>query len=87
MPVRTGVRVAEGAGLENRYTRKGIEGSNPSLSVIFNELQQDYQVGYFGRVRFGLELGRIRRLSEFLSTPFRTCSNGFLKRPIRRSRC
>ena len=25
--------MAEGAGLENRYTRKGIEGSNPSLSV------------------------------------------------------
>jgi hypothetical protein len=37
---RTGVRVAEGAGLENRYTRKGIVGSNPTLSVspelIFN---------------------------------------------------
>ena len=30
---RTGVRVAEGTGLENRHTRKGIEGSNPSLSV------------------------------------------------------
>ena len=29
----TGVRVAEGAGLENRYTRKGIVGSNPTLSV------------------------------------------------------
>ena len=27
--------MAEGAGLENRYTRKGIEGSNPSLSVSF----------------------------------------------------
>jgi len=25
--------VAEGAGLENRYTRKGIVGSNPTLSV------------------------------------------------------
>ena len=25
--------MAEGAGLENRYARKGIEGSNPSLSV------------------------------------------------------
>jgi hypothetical protein len=31
---RTGVRVAEGAGLENRYTRKGIVGSNPTLSVV-----------------------------------------------------
>ena len=31
---RTGVRVAEGAGLENRYTRKGIVGSNPTLSVL-----------------------------------------------------
>jgi hypothetical protein len=30
---RTGGRVVEGAGLENRYARKGIEGSNPSLSV------------------------------------------------------
>jgi eukaryotic-like serine/threonine-protein kinase len=26
--------VAEGAGLENRYTRKGIVGSNPTLSVL-----------------------------------------------------
>jgi hypothetical protein len=32
--VWTGVRVAEGAGLENRYTRKGIVGSNPTLSVV-----------------------------------------------------
>jgi hypothetical protein len=31
--VWTGVRVAEGAGLENRCTRKGIVGSNPTLSV------------------------------------------------------
>src|SRR5260221_14539093 len=30
---RTGGRVVVGAGLENRYARKGIEGSNPSLSV------------------------------------------------------
>ncbi len=30
---RTGVRVAEGTGLENRHTRKGIVGSNPTLSV------------------------------------------------------
>src|SRR4051812_31231477 len=29
----TGVRVAEGAGLENRYTGNGIVGSNPTLSV------------------------------------------------------
>ena len=33
-PVWTGVRVAEGAGLENRYTRKGIVGSNPTLSAV-----------------------------------------------------
>lgn len=26
--------MVEGAGLENRYARKGIEGSNPSLSVL-----------------------------------------------------
>ena len=32
--VWTGVRVAEGAGLENRYTRKGIVGSNPTLSAV-----------------------------------------------------
>ena len=31
---RTGVRVAEGAGLENRYTLTGIVGSNPTLSVL-----------------------------------------------------
>src|SRR6266403_1579051 len=31
---RTGVRVAEGAGLENRYTGNGIVGSNPTLSVV-----------------------------------------------------
>ena len=33
LAVWTGGRVVEGAGLENRYARKGIEGSNPSLSV------------------------------------------------------
>ena len=32
--VWTGGRVAEGVGLENRYTRKGIVGSNPTLSVF-----------------------------------------------------
>src|SRR5690606_4127034 len=31
---RTGVRVVEGTGLENRHTRKGIVGSNPTLSVM-----------------------------------------------------
>src|SRR6266566_1664378 len=31
--VWTGGRAVETAGLENRYARKGIEGSNPSLSV------------------------------------------------------
>ena len=29
--------MAEGAGLENRYTRKGIVGSNPTLSAVFLE--------------------------------------------------
>jgi hypothetical protein len=33
---RTGVRVAEGAGLENRYTLTGIVGSNPTLSVLLS---------------------------------------------------
>jgi hypothetical protein len=27
--------VVDGSGLENRHTRKGIGGSNPSLSAIF----------------------------------------------------
>ena len=27
--------MVEGAGLENRYTRKGIAGSNPALSASF----------------------------------------------------
>ena len=30
-----GGRVVECGGLENRYTRKGIGGSNPSLSASF----------------------------------------------------
>jgi hypothetical protein len=34
-PDRRGAGVAEQAGLENRNTRKGIEGSNPSLSASF----------------------------------------------------
>ena len=34
----TGVRVAEGAGLENRYTGNGIVGSNPTLSVIITAI-------------------------------------------------
>ncbi len=33
--VRRGCRVAEGAALEMLFTRKGNEGSNPSLSAIF----------------------------------------------------
>jgi hypothetical protein len=37
-----GVRVAEGAGLENRYTRKGIVGSNPTLSVIASSPQSNF---------------------------------------------
>ena len=32
--IRRVVRVVEGARLESVYTRKGIEGSNPSLSAI-----------------------------------------------------
>ena len=30
--------MVEGTGLENRHTRKGIEGSNPSLSVVMKLL-------------------------------------------------
>ena len=33
VPFWRDARVAEWDGLENRYTRKGIEGSNPSLSA------------------------------------------------------
>jgi hypothetical protein len=36
--------VAEGAGLENRYTRKGIVGSNPTLSVLSQELRSYLEV-------------------------------------------
>ena len=32
--------MAEGAGLENRYTGNGIEGSNPSLSVVRSGLNK-----------------------------------------------
>ena len=35
----TGVRVVEGAGLENRYTGNGIVGSNPTLSVCDSRLE------------------------------------------------
>ena len=31
---RRGTQVVEADGLENRYTRKGIVGSNPTLSAI-----------------------------------------------------
>ena len=35
---RRGGRVVDGSGLENRHTRKGIGGSNPSLSARFSTL-------------------------------------------------
>ncbi len=35
--IRRRGRVVECGGLENRYARKGIEGSNPSASVIFKK--------------------------------------------------
>src|SRR5689334_1384315 len=34
-PLRRGGRVVDGSGLENRRTRKGTGGSNPSLSARF----------------------------------------------------
>jgi hypothetical protein len=34
--------VVDGTGLENRHTRKGIGGSNPSLSAMFGPLHIDY---------------------------------------------
>jgi hypothetical protein len=40
--VWTGVRVAEGAGLENRCTRKGIVGSNPTLSAVITSLTPNH---------------------------------------------
>jgi hypothetical protein len=33
-PLRRGTQVVEAAGLENRYARKGIVGSNPTLSAM-----------------------------------------------------
>jgi hypothetical protein len=38
-PIRTGGGAAERAGLENRYTFRGIVGSNPTLSA-FHSLEQ-----------------------------------------------
>ena len=38
--VRTGGRVVEGTGLENRHTSNRIEGSNPSLSATDNILKE-----------------------------------------------
>ena len=37
--------MVETAGLENRYARKGIEGSNPSLSVLMLRLIRGYYLG------------------------------------------
>lgn len=37
---RRGVRVVEGARLESVYTRKGIAGSNPALSAMFQHSDQ-----------------------------------------------
>ena len=39
---RRGGRVVEGAGLENRYIRKGIAGSNPALSAIVSRLSVSF---------------------------------------------
>jgi hypothetical protein len=36
-----GGRAVEGTGLENRQTRKRLEGSNPSPSAIFNNNRAD----------------------------------------------
>jgi hypothetical protein len=44
-PIRTGVRVAEGAGLENRYTLTGIVGSNPTLSVRTETVRKEPRTG------------------------------------------
>jgi hypothetical protein len=38
--------VVDGSGLENRHTRKGIGGSNPSLSASKSELQRKSAAGY-----------------------------------------
>ena len=40
--------MAESGGLENRYTRKRIEGSNPSLSAILSTMAREG-----ARVRLG----------------------------------
>ena len=45
-PSGRGVRVVEGAGLENRYTGNGIVGSNPTLSVGGWQEQAAGRLGY-----------------------------------------
>ena len=55
--MRRGGREAEGAGLLNLYTRKGIEGSNPSLSA---EDQRASRI---------LRLARVLRISHFAWSP------------------
>jgi hypothetical protein len=49
--IRTGVRVAEGAGLENRYTGNGIVGSNPTLSAAVRAVGE-VAGAYAGHGRF-----------------------------------
>jgi hypothetical protein len=36
--------VVDGTGLENRHTRKGIGGSNPSLSAIQSAVQRNSSI-------------------------------------------
>ena len=50
-PTRTGVRVAEGAGLENRYTLTGIVGSNPTLSVPLPQFRRSHPGSQSTQVR------------------------------------
>jgi hypothetical protein len=43
--------VVDGTGLENRHTRKGIGGSNPSLSAIFQSFRAASPAGIFSSCR------------------------------------
>ncbi len=61
---RRGVRVVEGARLERVYSRKVIQGSNPCLSAIQNDLSCSGRVILYcviERMRTLLERGKAER--------------------------
>ena len=62
--MRRGARVAESGGLENRCTRKGTVGSNPTLSARIKESMKDER----GRMTFRLPTSS-RWSSSFILHP------------------